>query len=75
MRTPTPQLVMLGLAVRRCRRERDLSQEALAARAGVGAKHLGEIERGNSDPRVTTVIRIATALDLRVADLFDRIEE
>ena len=70
MREPSPQLLVFGRVVRRARRDRDLSQEALAEAAGLGAKHVSEIERANRDPRVTTVLKLAAALDMRVGDLF-----
>lgn len=57
--------------MRAARRELDLSQEALAARAGLSAQHISQIERGNKDPRVTTILRIADALEMRVFELFE----
>ncbi len=60
-----------GRAVRRERRLRDLSQEALADRAGIGSKHLGEIERGNHDPRLTTIFKLADGLGLTVGELLE----
>jgi transcriptional regulator with XRE-family HTH domain len=42
----------------------ELSQRELAARAGIGEKHLGEIERGLRDPRLSTLLRLLDALDL-----------
>jgi transcriptional regulator with XRE-family HTH domain len=68
---PTPELLALAAAIRHLRRERELSQEALAFAAGVHPKHLSEIERGNKDPRTTTVLRIADALGVTVAALYD----
>jgi transcriptional regulator with XRE-family HTH domain len=53
-----PFNVVVGLAIRRIRRERDLSQEELAMRAGVSSRHLGELERGQKDPRVTTIAAV-----------------
>ncbi len=70
MQIRPPQLVLLGRTIRKARRDLDLSQEALADRAGLSPKHVGEIERANKDPRVTTVIRIAEALELRTGELF-----
>lgn len=70
MRSQTsPDLAALGRTLRRARRELDLSQEALAAIAGMGAKHLGEIERGNHDPRFTTILKLARALELAPGEL------
>jgi transcriptional regulator with XRE-family HTH domain len=47
----------------------DLSQRELAARAGIGEKHLGEIERGLRDPRLSTLIRLLDALELHPDEL------
>jgi transcriptional regulator with XRE-family HTH domain len=75
MRTAPPQLVAFGRTLRKVRRDRDLSQEALAHDAGLSAKHVGEIERANKDPRLTTVLRLADALDMRSSDLFRQFDE
>jgi len=75
MRPPSRQLEALGRTVRRARRDRDLSQEALAQAAGLAAKHVSEIERANRDPRVTTVLKLAHALDLRAGELFALYDE
>lgn len=71
---PAPELLALGRRLRQIRRSRELSQEALAAAADIHPKHLSEIERANKDPRATTVIRIADALGVPVADLYEEDE-
>ncbi|HZV74662.1 MAG TPA: helix-turn-helix transcriptional regulator [Conexibacter sp.] len=68
---PAPELLALGGAIRHMRRERELSQEALAFAADIHPKHLSEIERANKDPRATTVLRLADALGVTVAALYD----
>jgi transcriptional regulator with XRE-family HTH domain len=75
MRTVPPQLLAFGRTLRKARRDRDLSQEALADEAGLSAKHVGEIERANKDPRLTTVLKLADALDLRTSELFRAFDE
>jgi transcriptional regulator with XRE-family HTH domain len=75
MRTVSPQLLAFGRTVRKARRDRDLSQEALADEAGLSAKHVGEIERANKDPRLTTVLKIADALELQSNELFRAFDE
>lgn len=67
---PAPELIALAKTIRRARRAKDLSQEALAGLAGVHPKHLSEIERGNKDPRATTLVRLADALGLTPAELY-----
>jgi len=76
MRTASSsELVAFGRTVRKARRDRDLSQEALADEAGLSAKHIGEIERANKDPRLSTVLKIAKALELRSGELFAELDE
>ncbi len=67
---PSPELRALGDAIRHLRRQRELSQEALAYAADIHPKHLSEIERANKDPRSTTVVRLADALGVTVAELY-----
>ncbi len=69
MGTPDARLVDFGRAVRRARRDRDMSQEALAQAAGLAAKHVSEIERANRDVRLTTFLQIANGLGLRPSEL------
>lgn len=59
-----PRLLALGRALRQARRERDLSQEEVARRAGVHPNHVGRIERGSQDIRVTTLLRLLSALEV-----------
>jgi transcriptional regulator with XRE-family HTH domain len=68
---PSPELHALARRLRQLRRARELSQEALAGIADIHPKHLSEIERANKDPRATTVIRLADALGVSVAELYE----
>jgi len=68
-RTSEATLVAFGRAVRRARRDRDMSQEALGRAAGLATKHVSEIERANRDVRLTTLLQIAEGLDLRPGEL------
>lgn len=70
MTSQSSQLNALGRTLRAVRRELDLSQEALGARAGLSAQHISQIERGGKDPRLSTVLRLADALGLRAGELF-----
>ena len=63
-------MVALGRALRKARRERDLSQEAVGQRAGMHPNHVGTIERGTKDLRATTLLRLIEALEMSPAALF-----
>src|SRR5690348_2456589 len=58
----------LGRLIRSARGER-FSLEALAARSGVSAGLLSQIERGIGNPSFQTLLRVAHALDIPVAEL------
>lgn len=59
----------LGKAIRQLRRDRGVSQEALAYEAGVTSGTLSLIERGLSNPTWGTVKGISAALDVSIAEL------
>lgn len=64
----------LGARLRALRRARGLTQERLAERAGLSYKFVGEIERGQGNPTLETLVALAEALDVDVADLFEPAE-
>lgn len=60
----------LGKKVRALRKERGLSQDALADVCGVSPALLGQLERGNENLRLGAMLAIAQALGITVSDLF-----
>ncbi len=67
----------LGFAIRTLRRERGLSQAALAHTLGISRTHLGDLERGTqSNPQLDLLIRLLHALDLSsMEQLFSALPE
>ena len=63
-----------GRNVRRLRRERGLSQEALAAAARLHRTEISLVERGDRDVRLTTVVRLARGLGVPASLLLDGFE-
>jgi transcriptional regulator with XRE-family HTH domain len=55
--------------LRRTREQRGLSQEAVGDRAGMTQSQYARIERGDVDPTIKTLKRLATALQVTAADL------
>ncbi len=70
----TPQLQAFARTLRRQRRLLDLSQEALAAASGISAKHIGEIERGNKDPGITTALSLVLGLGTPFGEFFTQVD-
>lgn len=61
----------LAVNVKRLRKERGWSQEALADEANLDRTYVSGIERFVKNPTVTVVERIATALKCSLGDLLD----
>lgn len=62
--------IAVAEAVKRWRAVRGLSQRALAERAGIGYVIIARLELGQTDPRLSTLERLAEALRVTVPDLF-----
>ena len=63
------ELARLGERVRLLRRERALTQAALARLAGVSRPYVSDIERGAAIPSMETLDAIATALGISLNEL------
>lgn len=59
----------VGARLKQLRQARRLTQEALAERAGLSYKFIGEVERGRGNPTLTTLAALANALGVSLIDL------
>lgn len=62
--------MLFGRRVRELRHARGLSQEELAHRAGMHYTYLGGIERGERNPALLNIGRLARALGVSPSELF-----
>jgi len=60
----------IGNAIQLCRTKRKLSQAELARRADLSVSYLSLLERSKRDPPLSTISRIAAALNVPVEILF-----
>jgi transcriptional regulator with XRE-family HTH domain len=60
---------LFGERLRELRHAAGLTQEALADRAGLPHTHISAMERGIKLPNLLTLLRLAVALDCKVAKL------
>lgn len=65
----------VGANIRRLRRARGLSQEALAAEAGMSMRYLAGLERGEENPSLAFLVRLAEALGVEPAKLLSASDE
>jgi transcriptional regulator with XRE-family HTH domain len=59
-----------GDAVRKARTAAGLTQEELADRAGLDRSYIGGVERGDRNPTLSVIEKIAQGLGLTLAELF-----
>jgi XRE family transcriptional regulator, regulator of sulfur utilization len=64
--------VAFGAAVRSFRVERGVAQEAFAVQAGIDRSYYGGIERGEYNPSLDTIVRLADALGVSASTLAAR---
>lgn len=65
----TPALRAFGDAVREFRKQRGLSQEELADRAGLHRTYIGGIERGERNVGLLNIVTLAKALEIDPSEL------
>lgn len=65
----------LALLIKALRKQRGISQEALAERAGLHRNFISLLERNVSQPTVDTLFRLADALGVTAVELVSRISE
>jgi transcriptional regulator with XRE-family HTH domain len=63
-----------GFAIKAKRAELKISQEQLAEKAGLHRTYVGDIERGERNPSLINIERIAKALGFSLSDLFKGLE-
>ncbi len=64
-------LVTFGANLCAERHRKKLSQEDLAAKAGLQMQQISKIENGKADFKFTTLLRLMKALDVKFEQLFD----
>jgi len=64
-----------GLILREKRKDQGLSQEALALEAGVDRNFVSLLERGVNQPSLSTIFKLADALNLNPSDLVMELEK
>lgn len=65
----------LGAKIRRARRDRDMTLEALADASGTSVAHLSRLESGERQPSLDGLLRLAFGLGVPLGELFEEPEE
>src|SRR5689334_6632234 len=70
-RTPEEQLHrVIGDTIRTLRKDKDLTLKQMARRTGLSVSLLSQIERAESSASISSLYKIALALESRIQDLF-----
>jgi DNA-binding NtrC family response regulator len=70
-RTPEEQLhKIIGDTIRTLRKERELTLKQMSRRTGLSISLLSQIERAESSPSISSLYKIAVALESRIQELF-----
>ena len=60
----SPQHAAFGATVRQLRTERGLSQERLGQASGLHRNYVGGVERGELNPSLASILKLAAALEV-----------
>ena len=64
--------LLVGSAIKEQRNALGISQEELAARAGLHRTYVSEVERGERNPSIASIEKLAQALEVSFTSLFER---
>ena len=64
---------IIGQRIRNYRTQKGLSQEKLAELAGCHPTYIGQLERGEKNATPESVEKIASAMDISLSELFDKL--
>lgn len=65
-----PHRRIIGEAIRRCRKQTNLTQEQLAELVDLNPKYVGEVERGEKIISIEALLRIAKTVKAPAAEFF-----
>lgn len=65
------EAILFGQLLRATRKSRKMGVSVLAEKVGIGAKHLGRVERGEKSPSFELIIALANALGVSPSEFFE----
>jgi len=70
MQTTRDILLLIGINIRRLRKERKWSQADLALKVDMHRSYVGAIERGGKNISLDKLARLAIVFEIKIEDLF-----
>lgn len=68
------KIILFGEVIGQLRRNRGISQEDLAERAGVHRTYISQLERGLKSPTLVVLMKLATALGMKASEILAQLE-
>lgn len=65
---------LVGTRIRGFRKQRKLSQEELAEKSDLHPTYIGQLERGEKNPTIESILKIANGLEIPMDQLFVNIQ-
>ncbi len=65
----------IGQRLRLARKQQSLSQEKTAERAGLHPTYIGQLERGEKNATLESILRVSRALEIPLSELFANIDD
>ena len=66
------ELKKLGSRISEIRKHKKLTMSAVCYKVGIEPSTLGRIERGEVDPKYTTLCKIAKSFNIKISDLVNQ---
>jgi transcriptional regulator with XRE-family HTH domain len=64
-------LILFGKKIRELRTKLKLSQNTLAEKSGLHANYIGMVERGERNPSLINIDKLAKALNVSLSEIFN----
>ena len=64
---------IVGMRIRKYRKELGMSQEQLAEKANMHNNYIGQLERGEKNATLESIEKVAIALDISLEELLEKI--
>ena len=68
------KIQMIGIRIAEIRKQKGLTQEALAGKMEVSPKYLSSIERGKENPTLNMLVNLADSLEIELEQIFTFIQ-
>jgi transcriptional regulator with XRE-family HTH domain len=72
---PRAASIAFGKRMKELRAKKGVSQDDLSRATDVHSTAIGRMERGAREPRLTTILRIASGLEVPPSELLDQLDE